>query len=153
MKAITLTQPWATLVAIGVKQTETRSWSTKYRGPLAIHAAKGWTRAVVSFAMHPPCRGVLADAGYTLFSQLPRGEIIATCTFVDCIPTERFKVNDFLDSAFGDFTTGRFAWVLSDVRKLDTPIPARGSLGLWNWEHIDDTPQPAQLPLIEEIRS
>ena len=40
MKAITLTQPWATLVAIGAKRIETRSWRTFYRGPLAIHAGK-----------------------------------------------------------------------------------------------------------------
>jgi hypothetical protein len=40
MKAITLHQPWATLVAIEQKKIETRSWPTSYRGPLAIHAAK-----------------------------------------------------------------------------------------------------------------
>jgi activating signal cointegrator 1 len=44
MKAITLTQPWATLVAIGAKRIETRSWPTNYRGPLAIHAAKGFPK-------------------------------------------------------------------------------------------------------------
>ena len=42
MKALTLTQPWASLVAIGAKRIETRSWSTPYRGLLAIHAAKGF---------------------------------------------------------------------------------------------------------------
>ncbi len=40
MKAISLLQPWATLVAIGAKRIETRSWATNYRGPLAIHASK-----------------------------------------------------------------------------------------------------------------
>lgn len=44
MRCLTLTQPWATLVAIGAKRIETRSWSTSYRGPLAIHAGKKWTR-------------------------------------------------------------------------------------------------------------
>lgn len=39
MKALTLRQPWASLVAVGAKRIETRSWLTKYRGPLAIHAA------------------------------------------------------------------------------------------------------------------
>src|SRR3954451_22243677 len=43
--ALTLTQPWATLVAIGAKQIETRSWGTSYRGWLAIHAAKGYPDA------------------------------------------------------------------------------------------------------------
>ena len=40
MKALSLTQPWASLVADGRKTTETRSWLTHYRGPLAIHATK-----------------------------------------------------------------------------------------------------------------
>jgi hypothetical protein len=41
MKGLTLTQPWATLVAIGAKRIETRSWPTRYRGLLAIHAGAG----------------------------------------------------------------------------------------------------------------
>lgn len=39
MKAITIWQPWAEFIAAGVKHNETRSWATKYRGPIAIHAA------------------------------------------------------------------------------------------------------------------
>ena len=39
MKAISLLQPWATLVSIGAKRVETRSWRTDYRGPIAIHAS------------------------------------------------------------------------------------------------------------------
>jgi hypothetical protein len=46
MKALTLIQPWATLVALGEKQIETRSWDTKYRGPLAIHAGKKIDKSV-----------------------------------------------------------------------------------------------------------
>lgn len=133
MKALTLTQPWATLVAIGAKQTETRSWSTRYRGPLAIHAAKGWTADVVHVAFSEPYRQVLCDAGYSLFSLLPRGVIVATCTLVDCVPTSRFQGNDFLDSAFGDFSAGRFAWILKDIKAFPRPIIAKGALGLWEW--------------------
>jgi hypothetical protein len=134
MKAITLTQPWATLVAIGAKQTETRSWSTHYRGPLAIHAGKGWTPDFVRTAMTEPYRRVLAEAGYELFSLLPRGAIVATCTLTDCIHTGQFQGVDMLDFAFGDFTYGRWAWILKDVKRLEKPIPARGALGLWEWE-------------------
>lgn len=137
MKAITLTQPWATLVAIGAKRTETRSWSTRYRGPLAIHAAKGWTSDVVHVFFSEPYRKVLSDAGYNLFSLLPRGVIVATCVLRDCVPTSKFQGEDFLDSAFGDFTSGRFAWLLGDVKPLDEPIIARGALGLWDCVTID----------------
>lgn len=45
MWALTLRQPWASLVAIGVKQVETRSWTTAYRGPLAIHSSKRLSNA------------------------------------------------------------------------------------------------------------
>src|SRR5690348_17556570 len=54
MKALTLTQPWASLVAIGAKRIETRSWSTSYRGPLAIHAAKGFPKSAQEFTQVPP---------------------------------------------------------------------------------------------------
>ncbi|TWH47470.1 ASCH domain-containing protein [Sporomusa sp. KB1] len=43
MKAITILQPWASLLACGAKQIETRSWPAKYRGPIAIHTGKTWT--------------------------------------------------------------------------------------------------------------
>jgi hypothetical protein len=136
MRAITLTQPWATLVAIGAKQTETRTWSTRYRGPLAIHAAKGWTPEVVRVSMSSPYRPALADAGYNLFSSLPRGVIVATCTLADCIPTNKFQGADMRDWAFGDFAFGRWAWILKDVKRLNEPIPARGALGLWKWDEV-----------------
>ena len=44
MKALTIWQPWASLIAGGAKQYETRSWATQYRGPIAIHAAARYTR-------------------------------------------------------------------------------------------------------------
>jgi hypothetical protein len=97
MKAITLTQPWATLVAIGAKKIETRSWATAYRGPLAIHAAKGLgpvggksgLRELCS--TEPFCSVLNAWAreyakGYTDLKSMvkrplmPFGAIVATCT-------------------------------------------------------------------------
>ena len=134
MKAITLTQPWATLAAIGAKQTETRSWSTHYRGPLAIHAASSFKHGTGRLTMSEPYRQVLADAGYPRFNLLPWGAIVATCTLTDCIPTSEFQGVDVLDFAFGDFTYGRWAWILKDVKRLEKPIPARGALSLWEWE-------------------
>lgn len=144
MKAISLTQPWATLAAINAKRIETRGWKTDYRGPLAIHAAKGWTEEIVRMTMRgEPFRSVLAAAGYPLFSLLPRGAVIATCRLVDCRPitptSKEFGVNGILwllddqERAFGDYTPGRWAWLLADMVPLPTPVPARGALGLWPW--------------------
>jgi hypothetical protein len=80
MKALTLTQPWASLVAIGAKRIETRSWSTKYRGPIAIHAAKDMPRSARLFAYRDPAGQVLNEGGILLggdCKELPRGAIVA----------------------------------------------------------------------------
>lgn len=71
MKALSLTQPWATLVAIGAKRLETRSWSTTYRGPLAIHAAKRFPRNCQELVLHEPFASALDGI------PLPTGVIIA----------------------------------------------------------------------------
>lgn len=147
MKALTLTQPWATLVAIGAKRIETRGWSTDYRGPLAIHAAKGWSKEAVKLAFVEPFRSVLAAAGYKTFSALPRACVVATCELVACKPIdvnglasapwdlERWPFDE-QEQAFGDYTPGRYAWLLASVQPFVVPMSARGMLGLWNWEGL-----------------
>jgi len=133
MMALTLWQPWASLVALGVKRYETRSWRTSYRGRLAIHAAKrvvpvdGYAGALIAAR--------LAEAGLRLAS-LPLGAVVATCTLVDCYPVESLWVElvDMGDErAFGDWSIGRYAWQLADVVPLEEPIPARGKQRLWVW--------------------
>ena len=64
MKALSLTQPWASLVVIGAKCYETRSWATNYRGPLAIHASKGFPVWAKQFAGSSPA--VQAVAAWAL---------------------------------------------------------------------------------------
>jgi len=156
MKAISLLQPWATLVAIGAKRIETRSWCTSYRGPLAIHASKSWTKDTVKLAFTDPFKTVLRDAGYKLSSSLPRGKIIAMCELVsmqEITPSYFFGVRsdwkwvgpdgrqyryelDDQERIFGDYTPGRYAWLLDNIKRLDQPMPAKGKLGLWEWDAI-----------------
>jgi hypothetical protein len=124
MKAITLTQPWATLIALGAKCIETRSWRTFYRGPLAIHAGKKLPFWVF--------RDVLEAHGeFHGFLELPLGAIVATCTLVDCVRITLDNVPPAPECVFGDYTAGRWAWHLSEVKALAEPVPARGRLGLW----------------------
>lgn len=165
MKAISLTQPFATLVALGQKKIETRSWCTSFRGPLAIHAAKGLAdlkneAGLMNLCRREPFRSVLVSAGYLGTPALPRGAIVAVCTLLDCVPTQHpgivnepgkpwftgarkgvgqhyYEVPPPPDSnefAFGDYSPGRFAWLLGDVRALPEPVPAKGHLGLWDYE-------------------
>lgn len=127
MKAITLHQPWASLVAIGVKTIEARSSSTDYRGPLAIHASKIPTRVD-----DPYYRSVLQSAGIT-YDRLPIGAVLATCELIECEKISPAAIPCYPEYAFGDFNPGWYAWKLQDIRALSEPIPARGHRGLWTW--------------------
>ena len=153
MRGLTLTQPWATLMAIGAKRIETRSWSTKYRGLLAIHAAKSWPRDCQKQVFEWPFSEVLIkyfkgkayepNFWTALAMQLlPRGEIVATANLINCVATGCAEIpalihppagsaNEY-EFYFGDYSHGRCAWILSDVRALKSPIPCQGALGLWN---------------------
>lgn len=123
VRVLSLTQPWAQAVRDLKKQWETRSWSTNYRGQLAIHAAKGF----------PGWSKEFAEAnGYAAFGLLPVGKIICVCDLTDCQPTEiiRTKLSE-QELKWGDYTDGRFAFRLENIQPLQQPILASGSLGLW----------------------
>jgi len=140
MKALTLRQPYATLVAIGAKRVETRSWRTRYRGPLAIHAAATFPLQARELCSREPFRSALLAGGYEQVDSLPLGGVIARCRLVDCLPTSAAAGSDHgeLPPAasdeweFGDYSPGRFMWLLADVESIE-PRPARGALGLWEW--------------------
>jgi ASCH domain len=193
VQALSLHQPWASLVALGVKKIETRSWSTRYRGPLLIHAAKqpirdtakgrapvgeyrprlfGRTGVALEGPGLPPFRSTPRLEGYIV----PFGAVVASCVLTDCLPivedgltglydadtTEWPKgdwgavtVNDkehsrddvdvwrparflareeeiegwirertFYDERpYGDYTAGRFAWLLGDVKPTTERCP------------------------------
>ena len=135
MKALTLWQPWASLIAACAKTIETRSWQTSYRGALAIHASAR-TKVLQSGE-------ITADASRAAcsivgpFNALPRGAIIAICDLVECVPVEDLwpelaTMGD--EQWFGDYSQGRFAWILSDIRVLNPPVSMKGALGLWEWK-------------------
>ena len=143
MRALTLTQPWASLIAIGSSTVETRSWRTEYRGPLAIHAAKGFPREAAELCATEPFASALAAAGIEGAADLPRGAVIALCALLEVVPIpgERAFLRTLRDEyrhpnpaweiAFGDYSRGRFAWRLADVCALAKPLACRGMLGLW----------------------
>ncbi|MBU1271870.1 MAG: ASCH domain-containing protein [Alphaproteobacteria bacterium] len=128
MKAISLWQPWASLMAAGVKRHETRHWATAYRGPIAIQAAKTLDLAGAPDQL---CEAV---SGRFWPKDLPRGVVVAVGYLAACDPAE--KVADHLtpaDRAAGNFDRGRFAWRIEDIRRVLNPIPLTGRQGLFNW--------------------
>jgi hypothetical protein len=142
MRALTLTQPWATLVALGAKRIETRSWHTKYTGPIAIHAAKGFPRWAKETCWTDPfaslLRPVLENAISTWNDPLllPTGAVLATANLDGCRFTSDVvgQISE-QERALGDYSAGRYAWFLSDVKVFYPPILATGAQGLWRWEN------------------
>ena len=132
MKAITISQPYASLIASGEKWIENRIWNTYYEGPIAIHAGKG-TQYMT--------RKELAN--------VPHGCIVATAFLEECVKLQ--TVIDAMNVAgIGDLpranvsrtwrelrehphAEGPWLWVLRDIVALPEPIPFNGAQGLWEW--------------------
>lgn len=142
MKALTLWQPWASLIAIGEKRVETRVWTTKYRGDLAIHAAAKMPPAWLGASRHSDVfRAELADVFNVRLNQVdglarkfPLGCVLCIVRMVDIKPTE--EVREILcerERIFGNYEEGRYAWFVEMVKRFELPIQAKGNRMLWNW--------------------
>jgi hypothetical protein len=143
MKTLSLTQPWASLVVLGVKQLETRRWQTKHRGPLAIHAGKNYPSAARILCLQEPWRSALQEAGVDVWAKLPRGCLLGMVDLIDCIRVEEFGEVPAKELPLGDFRPGRWIWRLTNARPFADAVPYPGRLGLF--EVSDDlliSPEP-----------
>lgn len=132
MKAITIHQPWASLIAIGAERYETRSWKTVHRGYIAIHASQMWSKEQ-EFVWNK-----LRDMPETAHIPeiAPLGAIICVCELVNCIPVE--QIRDQLshdDKIWGRHEDGWYVWELRVMKILREPVPAPSKNGLWTWEY------------------
>ncbi|GLC88685.1 ASCH domain-containing protein [Lysinibacillus piscis] len=144
MKAITIKQPWATLIALGEKKFETRSWQTKYRGQIAIHAGKSVDKEACE---DKEIKQALAKHGITSYKQLPSGAVLATANMIEChaitkdwcefgvAETDKGVKIEGDEYWFGYYEEGRYAWELDNVQVLPEPVPAKGKLSLWEWDN------------------
>lgn len=152
-KFLTIRQPWASLIAVGAKTIETRPFSTTYRGPLAIHAGKAkavFGRMGNTLTFDDAAPKLAYATGPTGSLLLPFGAVVAVCDLVDVLPIvdscggmpvrhvavspELTVCRDWSRTVsdqlpFGDFTPGRYAWLLDHVRPVD-PVPMKGAQGL-----------------------
>ncbi|MCO1599773.1 ASCH domain-containing protein [Desulfosporosinus nitroreducens] len=136
MKALTVWQPWATLIAERHKKIETRSWSTNIREAVAIHSAKKPFNEVKKL-IHPKSITVINNLLYPFsLERLPFGYILAVGNLVDCklIDEVFLETLDPIELLLGDYTLGRYAWIFEDVKHFKSPILANGSQGFWNWK-------------------
>lgn len=168
-KALSLVQPWASLLASGLKQCETRGWKTEHRGALLIHASKRWNGELRDLCAREPFASALRKIGVDMPgmgpSGMPFGAIIGQVDVVDCFRTEcvvsaaethpcfghdgtatlfeaqkRLFVTD-LERALGDYSPHRYAWFCANAKQFDQPIPFTGALNVF--EVPDDVVKPS----------
>jgi len=152
IKALTLWQPWASLMALGHKTVETRSWKANHLGLLAIHAAKrpmGYNERELLGSIS--CgKGAIRPTG-----DIPYGAVVCIVNVTGYMPTEKFSPNNicFVIDGFspyeqhlGDYSPGRWGWTTELVFRLTEPIPCQGHQGLWLW----DVPAEIERELLEE---
>ena len=130
LKVISLLEPWASLIREKIKVIETRSWKTKYRGELYIHASKKrlTRKELISYEEQ---LSLLNDTDFKY------GHIIAKCNLVDCKYMDDELINEVKKNRneyiCGKYEVGRYAWILEDIEVID-PIEAKGQLGIWNYD-------------------
>jgi len=122
IRALTVRPPWSAFIASIVKSVENRTWATKYRGLLAIHAGVTGDRS--GFA-HPAATGAVRLAALPWINV--RGAVVAVARIDDCHPREA----GCCVSPWAERTDGVWHWQLADIRPLFSPIAAVGRLGLW----------------------
>lgn len=143
VKVISLLQPWAELVVMGAKTIETRSWNTKYRGELYIHASKKFYHNDIDLRHYPPFDKYITDE---VFNQIKCGYIIGKVDLIDTFSTNDRQFCIGLSSqevAFGDYSKNRFGWILDNPVKFNNPIEAKGSLSIWEYDLKEEEVQHA----------
>lgn len=142
MKAISIWQPWASLIAHDLKRCETRDWPTSHRGLVLIHASKRWTRD------EQDVYGDFCQFGAVRAARMPAtpplGAIVAVAWLAECRVMDEALIAEQTDMerAMGAWCPGRFAWVLGGVRAVE-PIPLRGRQGLFEVAANDIPPAAA----------
>jgi len=152
VSAITLHQPWASLIALGIKTVETRSWPGPARlvgRRIAVHAGKRLVRQPDD-AIDRELRACLGE-DWRAF--IPTGAVVATVTLAGMARVEHIDRSsghavhdDGIEvgcvvgrgrtpiDPWGDFSAGRWLWFLDGVATLPEPVPAVGHQGFWHWD-------------------
>ncbi len=129
--AITLHQPWASLIAWGRKYVVSRPHPTAYRGPLAIHAAAGLPHEPIIITTATANALTAALGGDE--TDLPLGAVVAVARLADCRRITSVRDLPPRERDLDNYGPGRYLWRLDLVMHLIDPVPARGKPGLWTW--------------------
>jgi len=152
MKALSLHEPWASLMRTGAKTIETRSWGTMYRGPLLICASATCSRCMLCYQIVQnglaPLQGKPLDLQSRINHGIRKDDLwcgfaVAIVDLLECVQIENFEFNAGDERVFGDYCPGRFAWVTSN-RRIFTPFPVKGRQRLFNVDVHDSISHPME---------
>lgn len=125
MKALTIKQPWASLIVNGYKEYEFRSWKINYRGKILIHAGMRLEKAIAeSYKEY--------NLNYTMGAIIGEAELVDCILVDDCFNKKLNKANPLVYGRSDH--VGVYAWKLANIKKYKEPIFIKGKLGLWNYE-------------------
>jgi len=138
VKALTVLQPWAHLIAHEDKRIENRKWYTHFRGWLAIHSGKS--------------DKLCEAADFLAGPDMSFGKIVAIARVIECVKLVRFPAvyegpKKYRWIMANKWAEGPYCWIFEEVITLPNPIAARGRQGFWNWQATED-----QANEIREIR-
>lgn len=166
MKAITIKQPWASLIAHGIKDIENRTWKTNFRGTVLIHTAstpdKEKFNALTHFQKMEAAKSETFKPLY--FDDLPKSAIIGKFDIVDCVINHSSIWADKSNpshSGFFDISRNKpiYNWVLENTVLFPEPIlGVKGKLSFWDYPNILAEPEEengklychCQIPVKEE---
>lgn len=147
MKAITIKQPWASLIVHGVKDIENRTWHTNFRGRVLIHSSsKGDIAKYGCLQPEQRQKTLYSPLGKVYFNDLPFGAIIGSVEIVDCVvnhpsiwaeKTDNYTAG--MNPKLHENITGKkviYNWVLANPVLFEKPIPAKGRLSFWEYDGL-----------------
>ena len=143
MKALSIKQPWASLIAHGIKDVENRTWKTKFRGRILIHVSAP-TKFKVDLT-NDQTKLAIPVLKTAIEGTMPFGAIIGEVDIVDCVMNhssiwaEKTETEGITDVNTGEFIPYRkqkpvYNWVLANPVLYDTPIlNVKGKLSFWEF--------------------
>jgi hypothetical protein len=158
MKCISLKQPWATLIILGIKRQEIRTWGTLYRGQLAIHASRRFPEEARRLCQVEPFRSIFRKFGFRGECDLPKGAVLGVVQLADCraiAVQDRLTMEQLAYPTFPSPTGGGqgrrpgcWVWEFTDPRPLARPLPFRGQMGIYNVMISEMDLTEATMPLL-----
>ena len=131
MKALSIKQPWASLIANNIKNIENRTWKTNYRGRIYIHSSA--KMSLYEFTWEQSMK--ISESFF--YYDTPFSAIIGEVDIVDCVINHPSIWAEKLTGPRGVYMDGKliYNWVLTNPVLYDEPIlNVKGALSFWDFK-------------------